>query len=111
MEHGTAVTVLAAANTVNAGILALMHNSGLPERYKNDWNEFEEVEMWVRKLIETGVVEKVGMGEDGWTVEGVVHECYQKYTAARRTVQKNKPAAYIPSVAKGAAEAGKFNEG
>lgn len=87
-----------------------MHNSGLPKRYKNDWNEFEEVVVWVGRPVDTGVVEMVGIGERRWTVE-VVHECYLKYSAARRTVQKNKLAAYIPSVAKAAAAGGDSKEG
>jgi hypothetical protein len=106
MEHGTGVAILAAANTVNAGLLALMHNSGLPERYKNDWNEFEEVEMWVRRLIETGVVEMTGMGYDGCIVEEVVHEAYRRFAEVKRTVQRNKPAAYMPTIAWGPNEAG-----
>lgn len=45
--HSIAVTISAATNTVIAGLLALMHNSGLPGRYKSDWNEFEELEWWL----------------------------------------------------------------
>ncbi len=45
---GTTITVLAAVNTVLAGLLALMHNSGLPDRYKNDWTEFDEMEMYLK---------------------------------------------------------------
>lgn len=33
---GVLITVLAAANTIVAGLLALMHNSGLPDRYQKD---------------------------------------------------------------------------
>jgi len=31
IKHGLAITILAAANTVNAGVVALLHNSGLRE--------------------------------------------------------------------------------
>jgi hypothetical protein len=78
-----------------------MHNSGLPERYKNDWNEFEEVEMWVRKVVETGVIEMTGRGEDGWDVQEVVHECFERYAAVKRTVARNKPSAYEKTKVKG----------
>jgi len=57
------LAVLAASNTVNAGVLALMHNSGLPARLKNDLGEFEKVEQHVRALIETGVI------REGWYVD------------------------------------------
>ena len=77
-----------------------MHNSGLPERYKNDWNEFEQLEMWVRKVVETGVVEMVGRGKDGWDAQEVVHECFERYAEVKRTVARNKPSAYSPTVAK-----------
>lgn len=40
----TPITVLAALNTVAAGLLALMHNSGLPDRYRLDKVEFMKVE-------------------------------------------------------------------
>jgi hypothetical protein len=36
------ITVLAAANTINAGIIALLHNSGLPGRYGNDTAEYSQ---------------------------------------------------------------------
>jgi hypothetical protein len=46
-SHGLSITILAAANTVNAGIIALLHNSGLPNRIKQDWNEFAKVEAYL----------------------------------------------------------------
>lgn len=42
--NGTPITLLAALNTVDAGLLALMHNSGIPERYRNNRVEFSKVE-------------------------------------------------------------------
>ena len=44
INDGTAITVLAAVNTVDAGLLALLHNSGLPDRYRLDKVEFTRVE-------------------------------------------------------------------
>jgi hypothetical protein len=83
-----AITILAAANTVNAGLVALLHNSGLPNRIRNDWNEYDKVEMFLEELIDSGVVE-VGMK---W--EDVVASCWKKYMAARATVNANKPSVY-----------------
>jgi hypothetical protein len=50
MDSGkdTRMTTIAAVNTINAGLLALMHHSGLPHRYKNDWKEFDGVEYMLR---------------------------------------------------------------
>jgi hypothetical protein len=47
--NGLAITILAAANTVNAGVIALLHNSGLPNRIKQDWNEFAKVESYLEE--------------------------------------------------------------
>src|SRR4051812_20024316 len=58
------VTILAAANTINAGVLALMHNSGLPDRYKNDGIEYEAVEMYMRELIDGAIVREGVSRED-----------------------------------------------
>jgi hypothetical protein len=63
--------------------------------------------MRVKTLVETGVVEMVGLGEDGWTVEEVLHDCFMRYTIAKRTVQRNKPAAYIATAAKPSERANK----
>jgi len=57
-ETKLAITTLAAANTINAGIIALMHNSGLPNRYRKDWSEFYRVELFVQELVHTGIIQK-----------------------------------------------------
>lgn len=88
IRNQIALTILSAANTVNAGILALMHNSGLPDRLKNDFGEFEKVEQHVRSVIETGVV------KDGWTREEVVADCWERYMNARAAIGRNKPSHY-----------------
>ncbi|PQE17024.1 C6 transcription factor protein [Rutstroemia sp. NJR-2017a BBW] len=96
-KNGLAITILAAANTVNAGLIALFNNTGMPDRFWNDWNEFEDVEMYVRELIETGLV------DTGKKKEEVVAGCFVRFQAARQTVRKNKPASYngTSSAAKG----------
>lgn len=85
------VTVLAAANTVIAGLLALMHNSGLPDRFKKDWNEFDYVEMYLSELMRSGVV------KDGMSRDQVIEYCYGLFKKAKGTVARNKPAAYSSS--------------
>ncbi|CZS90055.1 uncharacterized protein RAG0_01188 [Rhynchosporium agropyri] len=85
------ITLLAAANTILAGLLAPMHNSGLPERYKNDWTEFDEVEMFMRELVETGII------AGGWTRDQTIEHCYALYRRAKGTVTKNKPTSYKAS--------------
>ncbi|TAQ87227.1 hypothetical protein B7494_g4453 [Chlorociboria aeruginascens] len=90
-QNNTAITVIAALNTVNAGLLALMHNSGLPERFKNDYSEFDEVEMYLRELVETGII------KDGWERDEVIVDCFERYSRAKKTVESNKPSAYIPT--------------
>lgn len=87
-KHGVAITVLAAANTVNAGLIALFNNTGMPDRFLNDWNEFEDVEMFVKELIETGLV------DTDKTKEQVVAGCFVRFQMAKMTVRKNKPASY-----------------
>ncbi|KAA8575291.1 hypothetical protein EYC84_004470 [Monilinia fructicola] len=87
-KHGLAITVLAAANTVNAGLIALFNNTGMPDRFWNDWNEFEDVEMFVKELIETGLVDTDKKKEE------VVAGCYVRFQAAKMTVRRNKPASY-----------------
>ncbi|CAL3972002.1 unnamed protein product [Diplocarpon coronariae] len=98
--NGTTITMLAAINTVIAGLLALMHNSGLPDRYKNDWTEFDEVEMYLKELVEAGVV------RSGWSCEKVIEHCFALYRRAKGTVARNKPAAYSPTTSPAAKSSG-----
>jgi len=88
----TAITFLAAANTVNAGILALMHNSGIPDRFKNDWTEYEKVKMFLEELMTAGIA------PEGESKEDLVRECWDRYAKARATIARNKPEAYTPTV-------------
>jgi len=76
-EHGEAITIIAATNTVITGLLALMHNSGLPNRYKKDWQEFEKVEMFLKELIDAGIV------CEGVTKDEVIADCYEKFQMAK----------------------------
>ncbi|EPE35112.1 hypothetical protein GLAREA_10808 [Glarea lozoyensis ATCC 20868] len=87
-SNETLITVLAAANTIVAGLLALMHNSGLPNRYQNDWYEFDKVEAYIRELMNTGIVLK------DQTRDEVVETCYSIFRKAKDTIAKNQPASY-----------------
>jgi len=87
--NGIPITVLAAANTVNAGVIALLHNSGLPGRFRNDWNEFKKVEIHVVELIHSGIVRK------DITVADAIERCWLMYREATDTVLGNKSESYI----------------
>lgn len=87
-KNGTAITILAAANTVNAGLVALLHNSGLPGRIRNDWNEYDKVEMFLVGIMDSGIVEQ------GMSTADVIQTCFNKFSNARATVEKNKPSYY-----------------
>jgi len=82
------ITGLAATNTVNAGILALLHNSGLPDRYQKDCNEYVQVELYLKELMNTGIVPA------GWSRDDVIAHCYNQYALALKTVHNNKPTNY-----------------
>ncbi|KAG9233997.1 hypothetical protein BJ875DRAFT_28210 [Amylocarpus encephaloides] len=82
------ITILAVGNTIIAGLLALMHNSGLPDRYQKDWDEFDKVEAYMRELMNTGIVLK------DMTRDEVIEVCYANFRKAKDTIAKNQPAAY-----------------
>jgi hypothetical protein len=48
MREATPITALAAVNTVGAGLIGLLHNSGLPDRYRMDKAQFMQVEDYIR---------------------------------------------------------------
>ncbi|CAI0646834.1 unnamed protein product [Colletotrichum noveboracense] len=90
-KNGTPITIIAASNTINAGILALLHNSGLPDRYRSDQAEFSEVEDHIKKVLDTGVV------PEDMTVDQALVQCFDLYWEAKQTIQANIPAVYTPS--------------
>ncbi|CZR57893.1 uncharacterized protein PAC_07782 [Phialocephala subalpina] len=87
--NGVAITILAAANTVNAGLIGLLHNSGMPNRFRSDMNEYEKVVEYLQYLMRSGVV---GVGE---TRDDVIQKCFDMYGQARATVEKNQPGYYV----------------
>lgn len=108
-SSGTPITVLAAVNTVNAGLLALMHNTGIPERYRYNCVEFSKVEDAImasspstierllanslailQEVLDTGVIE--------WnkSVDEVLSDLFDKFHCAKASVNANMPSSYVP---------------
>lgn len=88
VPHGTPVTVLGAVNTVIAGLLALLHNTGLPDRYRHNMDEFGQVQDHIRGLLDTGIVPAEQ------TVNQVLANCFDLYQNAKATVSANLPVNY-----------------
>lgn len=78
-----------------AGVLALLHNSGLPERFRSDRNEFKSVEEHVKYIVDTALVRAEDSG-----VDGALAGCFDRFRAARQSVESNMPAFYTPSSAR-----------
>ncbi|KAK3936282.1 hypothetical protein QBC46DRAFT_32926 [Diplogelasinospora grovesii] len=93
LADGTAITILAAVNTIDAGLLGLMHNSGLPDRYRLNKVEFDKVEDHLKELLDSGIV------QHGQTVDDVLSDCFQRYQNAKSTVLANMPENYTVSQA------------
>ncbi|KAF5694676.1 C6 transcription factor [Fusarium mundagurra] len=93
-SNGTPITVLGAINTVVAGLLALIHNSGLPDRLRCDMAEFERVEDHIREILDTRIV------PSNKSIEQVVAECFELYRNAKATIAANMPATYNSSQAR-----------
>ncbi|KAH6632675.1 hypothetical protein F5144DRAFT_259226 [Chaetomium tenue] len=88
MRQATPITALAALSTVSAGLIGLMHNSGLPDRYRMDRAQFVQVEDFMREVLDTGIVEAQQKVED------ILNECFTRFANARATVISNKPEVY-----------------
>ncbi|KAI1651419.1 hypothetical protein F4815DRAFT_464595 [Daldinia loculata] len=96
-KNGTAITTIAAVNTCVGGILALLHNSGLPARYRSDRNEFYKLEEHIKSIVDTALVP---VDQD---INAVLANCYEIFREARQTVQNNIPASYTTSPTSGKA--------
>ncbi|KAF3067105.1 putative c6 transcription factor protein [Daldinia childiae] len=96
-KNGTAITSIAAVNTCVGGILALLHNSGLPARYRSDRNEFYKLEEHIKSIVDTALVP---VDQD---INAVLANCYEIFRDARQTVQNNIPASYTTSPTSGKA--------
>ncbi|KAI0204960.1 hypothetical protein F4808DRAFT_456702 [Astrocystis sublimbata] len=87
-SNGTPITIIAAINTGVAGILALLHNSGLPDRYRWDRNEFYKTEEHIKAIVDTGLIPATH------GVNDVLAECFDMFATALQTVQNNAPTMY-----------------
>jgi hypothetical protein len=87
-ENGKRITILGAVNTATAGFLALLHNSGLPDRYRNDMAEFEKIEDHIKEVLNSNICPA------GQTADQFLAECFDLYRDAKSTVALNMPASY-----------------
>ncbi|KAI1499687.1 hypothetical protein F5X99DRAFT_430416 [Biscogniauxia marginata] len=90
-QDGPRITIIAAVQTCISGILALIHNSGLPYRYRSDRNEFYKLEEHLKSIIDTALVPA------DKSIHEVLADCFDMFRAARQTVQDNIPASYKSS--------------
>ncbi|KAG5955073.1 hypothetical protein E4U57_003765 [Claviceps arundinis] len=88
LADGKPITILGAANTVIAGLLALFHNSGIPDRYWNDMAEFEDIEDHIKEILDSGIVPA------GQSAPQVLAECFDYFRDAKTTIVVNLPANY-----------------
>jgi hypothetical protein len=68
-------------NTIIAGLIALLHNGGLPSKYRLAWKAYEDVKFQISEVLETGLVRRE------WDVDEVVEWCFELYGDARRRVE------------------------
>ncbi|KAJ3475653.1 hypothetical protein NLG97_g9384 [Lecanicillium saksenae] len=87
-KDGTPITVLGAVNTVSAGILAFLHNSGIPDRYRKDMEELREVEDHIKELLDSGIAPAE------MSLEQIIAECFDLYQDAKATIGANLPDNY-----------------
>jgi hypothetical protein len=88
-SQGTPITILGAANTVIAGLLAFLQNSGLPDRYRYDKSEFEALEDHIKEILDSGIAPA------DQTADQILAECFDLYQDAKATVSANLPANYM----------------
>ncbi|XWW95440.1 hypothetical protein V2A60_003399 [Cordyceps javanica] len=88
VKDGTPITVLGAVNTVSAGILAFLHNSGIPDRYRKDMEELREVEDHIKELLDSGIAPAE------LSLEQIIAECFDLYQDAKATISANLPDNY-----------------
>lgn len=88
VKSGTPITVLGAINTISAGILAFLHNSGIPDRYRKDMEELRDVEDHIKELLDSGIAPA------GLSLEQIIAECFDLFQDAKATVKANLPDNY-----------------
>jgi hypothetical protein len=92
-DHSLVITILGAANTVIAGLLALIKGQGLPERLRKDEVEFRKLQDWIEEteaLLAVGII-----GRDRKEVGLLVEIAFKKYNAAKASEENNRPDSYV----------------
>ncbi|CAI6088567.1 unnamed protein product [Clonostachys chloroleuca] len=90
VRDGTPITLLGATNTVIAGLLALVHNSGLPERHKRSMYEYEKVQDHIKELLDSR------MAPEDLDLDQVIAECFDMYQEAKSNAMSARPLTYGP---------------
>lgn len=91
-KQGTPITILGASNTVIAGLLAFLQNSGLPDRYRYDKSEFEALEDHIKEILDSGIAPA------DQATDQILAECFDLYQDAKATVCANLPANYTSRI-------------
>lgn len=88
LTSGISITTLGALNTVIAGLLALLHNSGLPDRYRYDMAQFEELEDHIKEILDSGIAPAEQ------TAGQILAEFFDVFREVKATVTANMPVNY-----------------
>ncbi|KAL8690486.1 MAG: hypothetical protein Q9218_004076 [Villophora microphyllina] len=92
-----AITVLAAVNTVIAGILTYLKGQGLPNRLRQYWNGLRKCREFIEEKERECAAEGWGDdGEKGMDVEHEIEVIIKMYHDVRQTAEDNIPDTYLP---------------
>ncbi len=91
--HPIAITLLGAANTVIAALLALIKGQSLPERFRKDEMEFRRARDFIEEteaLILAGI-----SGRDLKDIGRLVTTSFKMYNTAKMNEENNRPGSYV----------------
>ncbi|KAI5926272.1 hypothetical protein F4810DRAFT_588334 [Camillea tinctor] len=92
-RYEVVITVLGAANTVLAGVLALIKGSGQPQKLGKDRIGFRRLQDWIEEteaLLAVGVI-----GRNRKEVGLLVESAFKRYNAAKASEENNNPEFYV----------------
>lgn len=92
------ITVFGAANTALASLLAVLKSQGLPNRLRQDWNEWRELREYIEKVereIDMNISGKVPGKRDPVEPWVEIKKIEDKYAKIRTTIESNRPDTYI----------------
>ncbi|KAI1504581.1 hypothetical protein F5X99DRAFT_423439 [Biscogniauxia marginata] len=87
------ITVLGAANTILAGVLAMIKGSGQPQKLGKDRVGFRRLQDWIEEteaLLSVGVI-----GRNRTEVGLLVESAFKRYNAAKASEENNNPEFYV----------------